>query len=83
MTIIRLLLISTFFLDFENVNEVIIESTQISIVLLMMFIYIGSIIIGVISLSIEIITNIFKRSKSETTTFKLNSILEKKIIEIK
>lgn len=64
MTFIRLLLISTFFIDFENINESIIENTQIGIILLMIFIYFGSIIVGVIGLTIETITKIIIIAKS-------------------
>lgn len=51
-TFIRMMLISTFFLDFENVDSDIIENTQTGIVLLMMLVYFGSILDGVIGLII-------------------------------
>ena len=64
LTFIRLLLISTFFMDFGNVNLDIIENIQTGIVLLMMFVYFGSIIVGVIGLIIETIAKIIKIVKS-------------------
>ena len=63
LTFIRLLLISTFFMDFGNVNLDIIENIQTGIVLLMMFVYFGSIIVGVIGLIIETIAKIIKIAK--------------------
>ena len=50
MTIIRLMLISTFFLDFNNTDWSIIENTQTGIILLMVFFYFGSIVVGVVGL---------------------------------
>ena len=65
MTFIRMQLILTFFLDFRSVNSEIIENSQTGIMLLMMLVYFGSIIIGVVGLIIETIIKIIKIIKSK------------------
>lgn len=50
----------TFFLDVNNVNLSVLENTQIGIIILMMLIYCGAVIIGVLGLLKETIPKIFK-----------------------
>ena len=65
MTFIRLLLIATFLLDVENADSEIIENTQTMILISMIFLYSGSVIVGVIGIIIEVITAIVSLLKSE------------------
>lgn len=65
MTFIRLLLIATFLLGVENADSEIIENTQTGILISMIFLYSGSVIVGVISIIIEVITAIVSLLKSE------------------
>jgi hypothetical protein len=58
MTFIRLLLIATFLLGVENADSEIIENTQTMILISMIFLYSGSVIVGVIGIIIEVITAI-------------------------
>ena len=58
MTFIRLLLIATFLLGVENADSEIIENTQTGILISMIFLYSGSVIVGVIGIIIEVITAI-------------------------
>ena len=65
MTFIRLLLIATFLLGVENADSEIIENTQTGILISMIFLYSGSVIVGVIGIIIEVITAIVSLLKSE------------------